>query len=848
MRHFLLILCFFAAVALRAQLLPFLEQNRWGLCNRDGDRLTSDWDSIKTDGDVAALWRKDTIFLYNAIIKIYRINDIDTVRFLDSMVAVRKHRQWALLSKDSLALVVPHQYDSIGHEDGILVGISGKKADLLTPKGKYLMPSVAGKRAVGTTSGWVIWVVNDTLKGLLHPSGVEIPARYQRFRIMPPLIWACANGTDWYLYNDQGTLLHEQPFRYPVRPKNGYILNRMGEKWGVLNAQGQWLVPPEYDGIERYGDFARCSRQGAWEQHPLKPGDTRRALLIGAADEQSSVREMEYTTLLGPPLLPATADSMLLSKPETPFDERRINFAFPGEPPTIWYIRGTGVALVSRQITKNGAEKKQTVYGLYDYQHRRVMLPMVLQDVYYEDFTKSRTARCLTQEGKHIWITREGGVLLIPAKYTIEPDWLTPACVDCHMSSPHAHARTSRRPDSSLVYDPRPYQEKFSRSVAGGGRWGLLNSLGYWEVPPAYSAISRPNGAYAAIRLGRSYGFYSMETKRAIWLRFADIQAVDSMEDAFLCSDSLYQYRVVMPETGDTVTITGNAIGKPDMGLIPTREKGRWGLKTPKNTWLVRPEYDAIGRFSDGRVAVRKGMRWGYISRKGTLEIRCTYTVAGDFYRGRALVRNATRYGIIDTTGAWKTNPKYLTIKAIHDSLFIAGGNSRYGLFTLSGHTVISPSYRNLTLCGNWVQTFANGLYGYANLSGKVICPPRYHQLGPMSDSGAICVRGSHTARLMPNGTVKEDPALNANPEALKMPAQPLFQPVNTAWRQNERLLLTLYNARKSKPLVWNVFAVRKVGNGLFWVEGDGWGGYLHESGAWLFRPKGGGEEELPGE
>lgn len=833
-----------------AQLLPFKEHGRWGICSAKGERLTDGWDSIAPHPEVCALWRNGQAALYHHEKKLIEIEGFSDVIIFDSLISIKIQNKWGLLDKITLETHTPPIYDTVYQQGQLLVVRTGTQENLLSARGRYLMPNPREKRAIGKIDNWVVWHEADTLLGLLRPNGAEIPTRYRQFAIQPPLIWAQIKPNAWHLYDTTATLLYEQPMRYAVTIRNGYALNMVKDKWGVLNAQGKWCILPEYDAIEIYGNYIRGAKSGVWEQRSLTEGDSRRVLLLGAADDQSSLPRTEYASTPISDLI-VSIDSILLLSPDKPCDNSALSRAFPGETPTtIWYIKGTLLCIVSKTMRIAGLREPTPVYGVYDYVHEKILIPLILKDCYYEDLYHTKFMRCITYDGKCILVDKYGWTSTMPTQLVARPDttWTTPGCIGC-WETPHVHAHN--RPDLPEL-GHLPWPNRYIPDTLRDGHWGLIHYVqdqSVWLIKPTYAWVSRVCGGYVAVKQGNSYGLYNLDTKRTNWTKFIDIKETENIESYFLVGDSLYNFGIIMPGSSDTIYIGGHAIGRPDHGLIPTREMRRWGFKTSKNEWFTQPEYDELGQFSDGFAPVRKGNRWGYINKKGKAVIRCNFSEVGDFYRGRALVQYASRFGIIDTTGRYVIEPKFQRVLATQDSLFVAGNANRCGLYTLSGQTVLAPRYREIAFCGNYVRIATNGKYGYATRQGEVIASPSYDYLGPMTDSGAVWMRNSSSGILLSDGTAIERPI---DTTGAKMPPQNRFLAHVSVWRQNKNILYSLYDAKIGKQIIWNIKNIYEK-DYLIMVEGDGWLGYFYPNRTpnrslkdeikWFFLPDGAGQD-----
>lgn len=799
------------AIVTQAQLLPFCEQGRWGLIDSTGKRLVSGADSVIKGRELYAIWQNGRATLWNI------------------------HNKKAIIKDITDWQEIP---------GGLIVGKS-TASELRDLDGRYAMAIQPGKTPNRYIKGWLEFIEDEYKKGLYRPGAATIQPHYQGFSFVGPFIWADTAGR-YVLYDSLGHRLHKLTFDKVEQPYRGLVLMRSGNLIGLIDIHGKWVLEPDNQLIERYGDYIRYKKMTAteWEQKSLKPGDPRKGLLLGTPDPLLAL-DLSARSNLWAATMPdnsCTQDSMLVMG--NYFDSVvLVATAVPGSAPggLTEVILGTSLKLVTTLRRQGSDTKPRKLYGLYQFEQVKAVLPTVLHEVCYEDFITDSVARCLTYTGRHIWVTATGKVIHPAGRLTKAfRQGYAPACADCRIAEAFEHGKCNHQYDlcNRLTWrDTRPWKDRYRDVAFSGGKWGLLGPNGQWLVQPIYDMIDYPNDGMVGVMLNGKAGILEMATGKVKWLNSKTIKSLAGVEGVFVVSDSVFRFELPVPGSKAIAVVTGQAIGTPQDGLVPVRDGRKWGIKLLDNTWLVEPQFDDLGLFSGNLAPVRKGIFWGYLSRTGEMVVPCKYIIASDFHGAYAVVRNSTRYGVIDTLGNWVVEPTFLRVTAIQGDLMIAGSNSRYGLFTLGGETIIPANYRSLDFCGQWVRISDGPTFGYAHTDGTILCPPRFSQLAAMTAQGAIGWQNGKRYRIGPDGEISADTTQNYVQHTLTAPA-PIASLQQGSFKDG-RQLFSVYSAYSQSLLAENVLVCQAASPTLIRLSGPDWSSYIRPNGAWLLLPAG---------
>jgi hypothetical protein len=160
-------------------------------------------------------------------------------------------------------------------------------------------------------------------------------------------------------------------------------------------------------------------------------------------------------------------------------------------------------------------------------------------------------------------------------------------------------------------------------------------------------------------------------------------------------------------------------------------------------------------------VKLKEGMKWGYINQQGQFIIPPQYEDAEDFQEnGLAIVQSGERYGLIDRSGQFALQPQYETILPFSEQRAVVIDENGFHIIDEKGvkrtekpYSFIAP-YKEGRALFSERGAEGNTAYGFLDLDGKEIIPPKYENAGEFEDGKAIVKLGdSRYALINKNGT-----------------------------------------------------------------------------------------------
>jgi hypothetical protein len=148
----------------------------------------------------------------------------------------------------------------------------------------------------------------------------------------------------------------------------------------------------------------------------------------------------------------------------------------------------------------------------------------------------------------------------------------------------------------------------------------------------------------------------------------------------------------------------------------------KWGYQDDSYQTVIPCQFEAAEEFSEGMAAVKNKVKvpdgngipqyeylWGYIDQTGKIVIPCQYSEALAFLLECAVVSKGTKYALINKKGKALTPFKYDEIAYMAEEL-----------------TAVN--------IGKTQDGDEPGLWGFIDLTGKEVIPPKYYKVGTFSE------------------------------------------------------------------------------------------------------------------
>ncbi|MCP1631782.1 WG repeat-containing protein [Kerstersia gyiorum] len=430
------------------------------------------------------------------------------------------------------------------------------------------------------------------------------------------------------------------------------LVSLQNQHTGAVDAQGNWLVPPEYRDIEAFqGGYARAlpddSRQG-W----------RRAVVIDLTG-----RRIELPAKVAEGL--ARVDHGLVTyRAESSGGQERM---------FLWDIAA------GRDVSPEGFQELQPFTDGYASAQQKGKWGLLnLRGQWVVSPSRQYSPSVQQQPGGLLLVSEEGdsslqrlyrpdgrqvGPLLSREVRALGPGQFQVTLADDNAVGilDTATGKVTVLPDRS-THNLTGGSDKTWLLARGDYRQGAIDARGNWRIKPALSEFNpffvRPSGLARAVGTGK--GVLFDEQGRHVLPALGDARPLNGM-DRFVQYDREGQ-SLLLDRNGKEITrVEGPYSLEADQaseGLLPYSERGnsKYGFLDANGKRVIGAYFDTLGAMKDGRaVALRRdraGKAFGYIDHSGRYAILPEFTWATDFSEGRALVLRDRLVQYIDTSGA----------------------------------------------------------------------------------------------------------------------------------------------------------------------------------------------------
>jgi len=140
-----------------------------------------------------------------------------------------------------------------------------------------------------------------------------------------------------------------------------------------------------------------------------------------------------------------------------------------------------------------------------------------------------------------------------------------------------------------------------SKKKVNGGKWGYINIDGIITLPALYDFIGTGNENYSVVRRNQSWGLFNLVTH--------EVKLIEEASCLGTCYDGLCRINV-----GGTYNIETNKISG-----------GKWGYYALDKGIAIEPSFSMAKSFSEGIAAIQIESKWGFINKNGEMVVPCEY-------------------------------------------------------------------------------------------------------------------------------------------------------------------------------------------------------------------------------
>lgn len=171
-------------------------------------------------------------------------------------------------------------------------------------------------------------------------------------------------------------------------------------------------------------------------------------------------------------------------------------------------------------------------------------------------------------------------------------------------------------------------------------------------------------------------------------------------------------------------------------GLAPVRTEQGWTMLSPQGAFVFKTDYQALQGFSEGLAGYQIKDKWGFLDKEEKMAVPAQFEEVRPFKNGYAVVKMDGKYGLLARNGklvipCWydivhNTEGKLVLVESVHKKLVLS----------LKGKPLNLPEGCTPEHISEGLILIKNqkGLWGYANLEGKVQIPCLYEQAQGFSE------------------------------------------------------------------------------------------------------------------
>jgi hypothetical protein len=742
--------------------------------------FVTDWALCAKRGDSAAL-----IHLSGDTLVGFRFEDYRPAGF--RFFQFQQNKRWGLV--DSTGVVrIPASFDQVlvrntGWVEVWLNGLLG----FYTLEGQLIAPPAY--RDAPQAEGRIAMVTQGLFWGAIDRNGKEIvPIRYARGGAIGDSLVYFEDGNTLKWANLSGKVVRGINFDKIAPFQDGIARVQIGGEVGLVNQEGNWLVPPKYTEMNVFRNVAQARlADGDWIYTYFdddgRPSQVKR-LIVQRDDEYYDAESVANNWRGG-----ARGGTANLAESSTRgwFIGGRRQWGLRDEQSgvvriapkyiTVSILPNTNLSLVEGKISNS----ENTAFGIVNTTLGKETAAPMFSKILSADFVAASMARAIyAGNGFYTLVNRSGYPKSLQGVKFIRPcsGGLYAACQG-GTTKVMAHPRL----DTINMYTVQPKGSlSFVRQyeVVEGGKWGYLDSTGIWAKTAEYEQALPFHNGLAPVKKNGKWGVINRQFQLVVQPIYDFVEELYAEDGNALLAVGYHRNRYGFIDSLGEIVVAPQyqEAGAYCEGLVRVRIDGLWGYADMSGALVIPPRYRYAADFHEGRSRVRNSRNWGYIDTEGnaiTPEhflragdfhegkawvqergmmgyigldgerlIRANYSEATDFVEGRATVRQKGNYGIIDEAGKWILPPRYFRIQPFRDSLALVQDGAVHGIVRHDGTWLVKPQYKALAPFSEDLAAYREGMkYGFLDRAGAVAIPATFANVKSFSSGRApIFVQG----------------------------------------------------------------------------------------------------------
>lgn len=530
----------------------------------------------------------------------------------DGLFPARHGQEYGYIDGRGAWAIKPQFRQALPFKHGIAVAYSADGGGVIGTDGKWRVPA-KHKLVSVVASGWVVaddaWYVQDSKWYTLGTGGSwkQIANSFSSIQPFNDRLAVGRRNDEVMLVDRSGSPATTERYQYLTVMSEGRALASQQGKWGMVGAQGEWLIAPQYDVLYVNGDGSvQAQLQG-------------KSLLL---DNDGKPRTPTNYRLIGKPSGGLTAACQDLR---------------------CGYMDSTGKWAIAPQFDYayafSDGVARVTQYGLTAYINRsgRLLTPeppaMAAAPMLWAIATIGEAARSSTVYG---YLDRSGR-LAIPGAFSNAGD----------------------------------FSENLAPVQAANGEFGYIGLDGRWAIPPVFRQAGPFAEGWALVGGSRLLSGPSVyiDAQGHEQLRLPpEFHAAGGFQNGKASVLDSNERPVMIDKSGKIVAADAPATHPSEPPALQrlSINGGKWGYADARDRFVIAPQFDDAGEFAGDLAPVRIGGKWGYIDRAGKIKIRPSFDEVGLFSEGLARVRLAEQWTFIDPLGRAISADTYVVAGDFH--------------------------------------------------------------------------------------------------------------------------------------------------------------------------------------
>jgi hypothetical protein len=222
-----------------------------------------------------------------------------------------------------------------------------------------------------------------------------------------------------------------------------------------------------------------------------------------------------------------------------------------------------------------------------------------------------------------------------------------------------------------------------------GGLWGYINGDGMVAINIDLEYASDFLDGKAIIKTKGKYGVIDTLNNFIIKPEYDFISLLENSNNKYFKLVKNRRETGILNDKGEIIIKAQyEDMNVQNENRIPIKKNGLWGACDYRGAEIIPFQYDYLASFCEGKSSFKEKNKWGFIDSSGRILKNATYSEVYNFSNGYAAIKEKSKWGFIDSNGNKAIGAIYNKVNSFHNGTAFVYLNKKWWLIDKAGKKI----------------------------------------------------------------------------------------------------------------------------------------------------------------